>query len=118
MDTIFLHALKVDCIIGVWAWERRVTQALYVDVELATDVRVAADSDRLEDTVSYKDIAERIEEIATQGQYQLVESLAGRIAGAMMEEFGAPWCRVRVNKKGAVPNAGDVGIIVERGSRS
>lgn len=117
MDTIFLHGLRIDCVIGVWEWERRITQAVYIDVDLGADIGDAARSDRLEDTVSYKDIAVRITEIAQQGRFHLVESLAEQVARSMMEEFSAPWCRIRVNKKGAVSGAGDVGVIIERGGR-
>lgn len=117
MDTIFLHGLRIDCVIGVWEWERRITQSVYIDVDLGADIGDAAQSDRLEDTVSYKDIAVRITEIAREGRFHLVESLAEQVARSMMEEFSAPWCLVRVNKKGAVSGAGDVGVIIERGSR-
>ncbi|OOY83648.1 dihydroneopterin aldolase, partial [Solemya velum gill symbiont] len=34
------------------------------------------------------------------------------------EEFGVPWVRLTLNKKGAVSGAEGVGIIIERGNRS
>ena len=42
MDTIFLHGLKVDCVIGVWEWERRIIQTIIIDLDMAFDVQRAA----------------------------------------------------------------------------
>ncbi len=37
------------------------------------------------------------------------------MAEIVLTEFNVPWLRVRVNKKGAVRGAMDVGVIIERG---
>ena len=117
MDIIFLHDLRIDCVIGVWEWERRITQRVHVDVDMAFDISAAAASDTLADTLSYKDVSKRITALAQEGKFNLVETMAARIAAMLQEEFGVPWCRVRVNKKGAVSNATDVGVLIERGQR-
>jgi dihydroneopterin aldolase len=49
--------------------------------------------------------------------FQLVETLAESVAGIVLAEFGVPWVRVRVNKRGAIRNAADVGVVIERGHR-
>ncbi len=117
MDIIFLHDLKVDCVIGVWEWERKITQSVYIDLDMAWDIGPAAHSDQLEDTLSYKDVAKRVTQLAQEGKFNLVETMAGQVATVLLEEFGVPWCRVRINKKGAVSSARDVGVIVERGQK-
>ena len=60
MDKIFLSALTVECIVGIWDWERRVKQTVIIDLEMATDIRQAAASDRIEDTIDYKKVAKRL----------------------------------------------------------
>ena len=50
-------------------------------------------------------------------QANLVETLAEGIAGLLQEEFGVSWCRVRINKRGAVTGARDVGVDIERGQQ-
>jgi len=47
-----------------------------------------------------------------------VETLAERIAAIITDEFGVKWCRIRLNKKGAVRGVRDVGVIIERGTRA
>ena len=114
MDKIFLSALNVECIVGIWEWERRVKQNVVIDVELATDIRRAAATDRIEDTVDYKKLSKRLLSFVGDSQFHLVETLTERIAELIVTEFRVPWVRVRLNKKGAIRGARDVGIEIER----
>ncbi|HEX2493805.1 MAG TPA: dihydroneopterin aldolase [Steroidobacter sp.] len=114
MDKIFLGALTVECIVGIWEWERRVKQTVIIDLELAVDIRRAAASDRIEDTIDYKKVAKRLLAFVGDSQFHLVETLAERIAQLVVMEFGVKWVRVRLNKQGAISGARDVGIEIER----
>lgn len=114
MDKIFLSSLKVDCIVGIWEWERRVRQTVVIDLEMAADIRRAAASDRIEDTIDYKKVAKRLLAFVGESSFQLVETLAERIAQVVVVEFGVRWVRVRLNKQGAIRGARDVGIEIER----
>jgi dihydroneopterin aldolase len=117
MDIIYLHDLKVDCIIGIWEWERRTTQTLTIHLDMAMDVRRAAASDDIHDTLNYKAVAKSVKEFVGVSQFQLVETLTEKIAELIVNEFHVPWVRVKLNKKGAVRGATDVGVIIERGAR-
>jgi dihydroneopterin aldolase len=114
MDKIFLSALTVECIVGIWEWERRVKQTVILDLEMAADIRRAAASDRIEDTVDYKKVAKRLLAFVGESQFHLVETLAERIAQVVVVEFGVEWVKVRLNKQGAIRGARDVGIEIER----
>jgi len=118
MDIIYIHGLKVDCVIGVWEWERRIRQRVTIDLDLGFDIAPAAGSDQLEDTLSYKEVGKRVAAFARASEFALVEKLAAEIAGLLLAEFALPWCRVRVNKFGALRGAGDVGVVIERGRRA
>ena len=114
MDTIFLHGLKVECVIGVWEWERRIKQKVQIDLDMAADIRNAAATDQLDDTLNYKAIAKRVTSHVENSNYQLVETLAESVADILINEFTVPWCRVKINKGGAVRGARAVGVIIER----
>jgi dihydroneopterin aldolase len=116
MDKIFLSALSVDCIVGIWEWERRVRQTVIIDLEMAADIRRAAASDRIEDTIDYKKVAKRLLAFVGESQFRLVETLAENIARVVIVEFGVSWVKVRLNKQGAIRGARDVGIEIERRS--
>ena len=117
MDIIYLHGLKVNCVLGVWEWERQIRQTVTLHLDMGFDLSRAAVSDELEDTLSYKDVAKRVTQFVAQSEFALVEKLADRVAALLRDEFAVPWCRVRVNKFGAVRGAGDVGVVVERGDK-
>ena len=118
MDIIFLHDLKVDTVIGIWDWERKIRQTVVIDIDMAADIRKAAESDQVEDTLNYKGVAKRIQQFVGDSEFQLVETLAERIAGIITDEFDVPWVRVRVAKPGAIRGAKDVGVLIERGTRT
>lgn len=116
-DIIYLRDLKVECIIGIFDWERRNKQKIHIDLDMASDISKAAQSDKIEDTLDYKTVSKRVLDFVGESSFQLVETLAERVAGLVLEQFPTPWVRVRINKKGAVRGATDVGVIIERGNK-
>lgn len=116
MDIIYLHDLRIDTVIGVFDWERRVRQTVSLDLDMAADIRRAGASDDIEHTLDYKAVAKRLIAFVEASEFQLVETLAEKVAGILLEEFDIPWVRVRVNKTGAVRGARDVGVVIERGA--
>jgi len=51
-----------------------------------------------------------------ESEFELVETLAERIADILLSEFEVPWFRLQLNKQGAVRGVRDVGVIIERGN--
>jgi len=117
VDIIFLKDLKAECVIGVWDWERQMRQRVSIDLEMAADIKRAAASDKLEDTLNYKAVAKRVIALVEGSEFKLIETLAERIAGLLLEEFDIPWCRVTLDKGGAVRGSRSVGVVIERGTR-
>ena len=114
MDKIFIHALKTEAIIGIFDWERQVKQTVIVDIEISADVRKAALSDSIDDTLNYKRVAKRVLSFVEGSKFHLVETLAEHMAMLMLEEFGVGWVRISLSKPGAIRNSRDVGVILER----
>ena len=116
MDKIFLRHLEVEAVIGIWEWERNIKQKVVVDLEMAADIRAASVTDKIDDTLNYKDIAKRVVSFVEDSQFQLVETLTERIAEIVVTEFSVPWVQVSVNKPGAIRGSRDVGVTIERNS--
>ncbi len=116
MDTILISDLRIDTVVGIYDWERKIRQTVILDIEMATDIRAAAKSDDIKDTLNYKAIAKRLIEFVSESEFQLVETLVERCAEIILDEFDCPWVRIKLNKTGAVRGARDVGIIIERGT--
>ena len=117
MDKIFLQELKVDTIIGIWDWERRIRQTVVIDLEMSADIARAAATDQVEDTLNYKLVAKRLQQFVGESSFQLVETLAERIAGLIRDEFGVAWVKVTLHKPGAIRGSKDVGVMIERGEK-
>ena len=115
MDIIYISDLRIETVIGIYDWERNIKQTVVLDIEMAGDCRRAALSDDVADTLNYKSVAKRLIDFVGTSEYQLVETLAERCAEIIMEEFQVPWVKLRVNKRGALRGARDVGVIIERG---
>lgn len=113
-DTIFLTDLRVETIVGIWDWERKIRQTVSIDLEMGADIRRAAASDDIEDTLNYKKVAKRVQQFVSESEFQLVETMAEKIAETVLAEFEVPWIQVRVNKPGAIRGARDVGVLIRR----
>ena len=114
MDIVFIEALEIDTVIGIYDWERQITQKVVLDIEMAFDNRVPAASDDIADTLDYKAVSKRLVEFVGQSDFGLVETLAERCAAIVIEEFNVPWLRLKLSKPGAVRGAQSVGVIIER----
>ena len=118
MDIIYLTDLRIETVIGIFDWERRIKQTISLDLEMATDIRKAASSDHIDDTLDYKAVSKRLISFVEQSEFQLVETLAEKCAEIVLSEFNVPWVRLRLSKPGAIRGSRDVGILIERGVRT
>ena len=114
MDKIFIHALKTEAIIGIFDWERQVKQTVLIDIEISADIRKAALSDSIDDTLNYKRVAKRVLAFVEESKFHLVETLAEYIAMLILEDFGIAWVRISLSKPGAIRSSRDVGVVLER----
>lgn len=114
MDIIFLKGLTIETVIGIYDWEREIRQTVIIDLEMATDIRKAAETDDIGHTLDYKAVSKRVIGFVEESSFQLVETLAEKITEILIQEFGVPWVRLTLNKRGAISGASDVGILIER----
>ncbi|BDU18341.1 dihydroneopterin aldolase [Lysobacter auxotrophicus] len=114
MDHVFIEGLEIEALIGIYDWERRIRQPLVFDLEMAFDNRVPAATDAIADTLNYKAISNRIVEYVSQSSFELVETLAERVAQIVLTEFGVRHVRLKLSKPGAVRGARAVGVTIER----
>jgi dihydroneopterin aldolase len=117
MDKVFIEALEVECVIGIYDWERKIRQPIVLDLEMAFDNRKPAASDRIEDTLNYKAVSKRLIAFVEESSFQLVETLAERCAEIVRVEFGVSWLRLKLSKPGAVRGSKAVGVVIERGAK-
>lgn len=117
-DTLFVRDLEARAVIGVTEWERRAPQILRIDLDLSCDAAAAAVDDDIAHTVNYRSVSKAVLAHTEASGYRLVETLAERLAELIRRDFGVRWVRVRIHKPGAVRFSRDVGVEIERGSRT
>ena len=117
MDIIFLSDLRIETVIGIFDWERKIKQTVIFDLEMGSDIKKAAATDHIDDTLDYKAVAKRVIQFVEESEFQLVETLAEKVAQLILDEFNVPWLRLKLNKSGAIRGASGVGIVIERGSK-
>jgi len=114
VDKVIIEGLEAWTTIGIYDWEKQIKQKLILDLELGTDIKKAADNDDIQYTLDYKAISHRIHEVIEVNRFELVETVAERVANLIMDEFDVPWLKLKVLKPGAVSIARNVGVIIER----
>jgi dihydroneopterin aldolase len=118
-DRIELRGLTVRGHHGVFDFERRDGQDFVVDVTVWMDLRPAGESDDLTQTLHYGELAERVAAIVGGEPYDLIESVAARIAEDVLTDQRVSEVEVVVHKPSApIPlQFGDVAVVAHR-SRS
>jgi dihydroneopterin aldolase len=114
MDKVFIEALEIECVIGIYDWERTIRQPIVLDIEMAFDNRIPAASDHIADTLDYKAVSKRMIQYVSESSFGLVETLAERCCAIILDEFGVAHVRLKLSKVGAVRGARAVGVIIER----
>lgn len=116
MDIVYIKQLEIETVIGVFDWERKIRQKVCIDLEMATDIRKAGETDNLDNALDYKAISKRLMEFVESSNFLLIEALAEHIATILLEEFDVPWLKLTLGKPGAISASKDVGVIIERGN--
>ena len=117
MDVVFIEDLRIETVIGIYDWERKIKQIVALDLEMAFDNRKPAASDRIEDTLDYKAVSKRLIAFVESSHFELVETLAERCAEIVQRDFGVTWLSLKLSKPGAVTGSKAVGVRIERGMR-
>jgi dihydroneopterin aldolase len=117
MDIVFVEDLRIETVIGIYDWERKIKQTVALDLEMAFDNRKPASTDKIDDTLDYKAVSKRLITFVEGTHFELVETLAEKCAQIVREEFRVPWLRLKLSKPGAVRGSKAVGVIIERGEK-
>jgi dihydroneopterin aldolase len=110
---VFVRDLILPCRIGVDSHEKNSEQRVRINLELAC-IEHPAINDEHHNVVCYADVVEDIRRLLAQGHINLVETLADRIAAQCLADRRVLGVTVRVEKLDVMPDAGAVGVEIER----
>jgi dihydroneopterin aldolase len=114
-DHLFIEGLEIDCLIGLADWERLVKQAVVLDLRLGVDIAAMAAKDQVEPgDLNTRALSKRLQEFVGGSEYQLIETLAEKVAALVLEEFPVRWIELRLSKPRALRGAHNVGVFIVR----
>lgn len=113
MDTVCIEDLRVDALIGAYAWERELRQPLLLSVRLGYDNRVV---DGLRTAIDYASVAQVLRAYLAGRNDELLETLAESCCAHLAERFHPHSIELRIDKPLAAASLGcaRVGISVRR----
>lgn len=113
-DVVFVKGLTVEAVIGVYEWERAITQPLLIDIALETDISRAAVSDDVNDALNYKAVCDDVSDWCQVIQAQLLEHLAGQIADKLLAKYACQKITLSIAKPTAIQQTDAVGVQITR----
>jgi FolB domain-containing protein len=114
LDRIHIRDLRLRCIIGLYPHERTERQDVVIQITLYVDLSLPGRTDRLEDSVDYKAVKQRVVAMVEGSSFLLLERLAEEIARLCLEDQRVRRVRVLVEKPGALRFARTVGVEIQR----
>lgn len=114
---VFVRGLTVQAHLGVHPHEETKAQRVVIAVDLAVRDDHAPGGvgpDELARVVDYAAVAATARRIACAGHVRLAETLAERIAVALLADERVLRARVTVEKPDVLPDVTSVGVVVER----
>ncbi len=114
-DYIYIEGLQVDCLIGLADWERLVKQTVLLDLKLGVDIAAMAAKDRVDaGDLNTRALSKRLQEFVGNSEFQLIETLAEKVADLVLAEFPVRWIELRLSKPRALRGAANVGVAIKR----
>jgi 7,8-dihydroneopterin aldolase/epimerase/oxygenase len=98
MHTLVLSRIAFEARHGATEAERQTSRAFEVDIEIDANLEKPRASDRLEDTIDYRAVAETIVTVGTSETHHLLESVAGRMLDALAAKFPHASFRIELRK--------------------
>lgn len=114
MDKIVISDIKLNTIIGVYDWEKQTPQNIHLDIAMSTNAKKIAASDEFSLAIDYTAVIKHIFDYVETNHFQLIETLAEKLANEILQHFSTEWVQITLHKPGAVLHAKDVAITIER----
>lgn len=114
IDTLSIIGIPLTTLIGVFDWEQTTAQTLYCDLTFETDTATIAKTDQIEEAINYATMTESIQHFAENHHFQLIETLANKLAAHLLTHFPTHWLRLTLHKPSALKQVSDVMVSIER----
>ncbi len=112
---VFVRDLELMASVGIFEVEKRYEQRIVVSVELDVIDDYDGVAEKLDAVVDYARIVASVRQIIDSRHFQLIETLAERIAEACLVDARVLEARITVEKPDILPGCRSVGVAITRG---
>ena len=113
-DRVFIEDLKIETIIGIFGWERKVKQEVNISLEMEFNIDKAGKTDQIEDALDYKKIGKAVIALVEKSSFFLVEKMATEVAKLVLKIKKIDSVMVTASKPGALRGSKSVGVKIFR----
>lgn len=113
-DHIFIEQLQLPARIGIYPHEKTGTQTIVLDIQLMLDLRPAAHSQQLSDTLDYAQLSEQLAAHCISQHTELVETLAEALCHICLAHSRVTCVTLKLGKPQAIAQAASVGVQITR----
>ena len=114
MYTVFIKNLEIEAIIGIYDFERTTAQKVVFDIDMSWDISKAAKSENINDALNYKTLSDHLKDYVGNSEFQLIETLAEKVAAIVLEQYGVQTVSLTLHKPNALDGETDVGVKIVR----
>lgn len=112
LDSLHIKGLAVNTHIGVHAWEQQILQRLLIDITIPADF--GSCEDNIAKTIDYDRLCQLVTNYIESNSFQLIETVAARVADLVKIEFNIQQINVSVSKPHAIKNAANIEVNISR----
>lgn len=116
-DIIHIEQFKTKANIGIEAWEQQSSQNVAIDIDYPVDCETSANSDNIETTCNYAALTEMVSQFCEANRFNLLETLAEKLASEILKRFTLDWVTLRIRKIGVIAKAQHVSICIHRSKK-
>lgn len=113
-DRVFIEDLKIETIIGIFGWERKVKQEVNISLEMEFNIDKAGKTDQIKDALDYKKIGKAVIALVEKSSFFLVEKMATEVAKLVLKNKKIDSVMVTASKPGALRGSKSVGVKIFR----
>ena len=114
MDRLTISGIKLNTLIGIHDWEKQTPQELVLDITFETNAKRIAEKDDIHQAIDYDKLLQHIIAFVQANHFLLIETLAEKMAEQVLEFFPTSWVQITLHKPGALKQAHDVFMTIER----
>lgn len=114
---IIIKKAQFQCNVGITEQERSKKQEIIIDIDMFCNIKKSTQTDNIKDTIDYFKVHAGIKKIIENKQYNLLETIANKIADYILENYNIKKISILIQKPNAFKKVEYAGIRIEKNKK-